>query len=45
MIKKENNDFILVLFDIGENLEGSEYSFRIMRIIIELPSSEFFEKY
>jgi hypothetical protein len=34
-----------VLFDIGENPEGSEYLLRIMRIVVEMPPSEFSEKY
>jgi hypothetical protein len=45
MIEEKNNDFILILFDIGENFERSEYLFRIIKIIIELPPSEFSEKY
>jgi hypothetical protein len=45
MAEKENDDFILILSDIGENLEESEYSLRIMRIMIELPPSEFSEEY
>jgi hypothetical protein len=45
MIKEENDNFILIPSDIGENLEESEYSLRIMRIMIELPPSEFSEEY
>jgi hypothetical protein len=44
MIKEKDNDFILILFDIGKNPEGSEYSFRIMEVIIELPLFGFFLK-
>jgi hypothetical protein len=45
MIEEENDDFILVLSDIGENLEESEYSFRIIEVMVELPLSEFLEEY
>jgi hypothetical protein len=45
MTEKENNDFILILSNIGKNPERSEYSFRIIKIVIELPLSEFLEKY
>jgi hypothetical protein len=45
MTEKENKDFILILFDIGENFKRSEYLFRIIKIIIEISSSEFPEKY
>jgi hypothetical protein len=45
MIKKEDDNFILILFNIGENLEESEYSFRIIRVVIERPPSEFPEEY
>jgi hypothetical protein len=34
-----------MLFDIGENPEKSEYLFRIIKIMIETPLSEFPEKY
>jgi hypothetical protein len=40
-----NNDFILILFDIGENSEKTEYLFRIIRIIIEQSLFGFLEKY
>jgi hypothetical protein len=45
MAEEENDGFILILSDIGKNLEKSEYSFRIIEIVIELPSPEFPEKY
>jgi hypothetical protein len=45
MAEEENNDFILILSDIGKNLEESEYSFRTMKVVIELPLSELLEKY
>jgi hypothetical protein len=45
MIKEKNNIFILILSDIGENSEGSEYLFRIIEVIIELPLSGFPEEY
>jgi hypothetical protein len=45
MIEEEDESFILILFDIGENPEKSEYLFRIMEIIVEMPSSGFSEKY
>jgi hypothetical protein len=45
MIKKEDNNFILILSDIGKNPERFEYLLRIIKIIIELPSSGFLKKY
>jgi hypothetical protein len=45
MAEKKDDGFILVLSDIGKNLEESEYSFRIIKIMIELPSPEFPEEY
>jgi hypothetical protein len=45
MAVEEDENFILVLFDIGENSEKSEYLFRIIEIVVEIPSSEFPEKY
>jgi hypothetical protein len=45
MAEEENENFILILFDIGENSERSEYSFRIIEIVIEMPLSEFPEEY
>jgi hypothetical protein len=45
MAEKKNNDFILISSDIGKNLEESEYSLRIIKIIIELPPPELPEKY
>jgi hypothetical protein len=45
MIKEENNNFILILFDIEKNPEESEYSFRIIKIIIDLPLFEFLKEY
>jgi hypothetical protein len=45
MAEKENNGFILISFDIGKDSEKIEYLFRIIRIVIELPLSEFSEKY
>jgi hypothetical protein len=45
MTKKENKNFILILFDIGKNPEKSEYSLRIIKIVIEIPLSGFSEEY
>jgi hypothetical protein len=45
MIEEEDKGFILILFDIGENPEGFEYLFRIMKAVIEIPLSEFSEEY
>jgi hypothetical protein len=45
MVKKKDKDFILILSDIGENPEKSEYLFRIMGIMVEIPPSEFPKKY
>jgi hypothetical protein len=45
MIEKEDEDFILVLSDIGENPERFEYLFRIIGAVIEMPLFEFSKKY
>jgi hypothetical protein len=45
MIEEEEENFILILSDIGKNSEGSEYLFRIMKVVVEMPLPEFFEKY
>jgi hypothetical protein len=45
MAEEENNNFILILSDIGEDAERSEYSFRIIEIVIKLPLSGFSEEY
>jgi hypothetical protein len=45
MTEEENNGFILILSDIGKDSERTEYLFRIIEIVIELPLSEFSEKY
>jgi hypothetical protein len=45
MAEEEDNGFILILSDIEENFEESEYSFRIIKIMIELPLSELSEEY
>jgi hypothetical protein len=45
MTEKENNDFILILSNIGKNPERSEYSFRIIEIVIEIPPPELSEEY
>jgi hypothetical protein len=45
MAEKEDDDFILILSDIGKNFEKSEYLFRIIEIVVELPLSEFPEEY
>jgi hypothetical protein len=45
MAEEEDNGFILILSDIGENLEESEYSLRIIKIVIELPPPELPKKY
>jgi hypothetical protein len=45
MAEKEDEGFILVLFDMGKNPEGSEYLFRIIRAMVEMPLSGFPEEY
>jgi hypothetical protein len=45
MIEGKNKNFILILFDIEKISEKSEYSFRIIKAVIEMPSPEFPEKY
>jgi hypothetical protein len=45
MAEKENNDFILILSDIEKNSERFEHLLRIIKIVIELPPSEFPKKY
>jgi hypothetical protein len=45
MAEEEEENFILILSDIGKNFEKFEYSFRIIGIIIEMPPPEFSEEY
>jgi hypothetical protein len=45
MIKEEDKNFILILFNIEKNPEKSEYLFRIIEIVIEIPPPEFSEEY
>jgi hypothetical protein len=45
MTKKKDKNFILILFDIKKNPEGSEHLFRIIKTIIEMPPPELPEKY
>jgi hypothetical protein len=45
MTEKEDNNFILVLSVIGENSEEFEYSFRIIKVMIELLLSGLSEEY
>jgi hypothetical protein len=45
MAEEKNENFILMLSDIGKNLEKFEYLFRIIRTVIEIPPSGFPEEY
>jgi hypothetical protein len=44
-IEEENKNFLLILFDIGDNIAEPEYLFQNIKIIPELPLQNFPEKY